>query len=206
MSAHRLSPLVVAFGLAACAHAPSPGSAAAPGSTQETSTMTPTASASQAFSPRIDAEQSLLRLLALIRSSKTIQDITTERLQQTFEVTFTVDSGRSGFGERLTREWWSSIELDPKHPYGARVEFSFRPDQPGSYPPFSEICKIDFDRFAAELQTMGFSRETYRAEHNRVIHDLFQREGLSVTVYTRGEADSPPEKITHACVQMVLIN
>ena len=31
-------------------------------------------------------------------------------------------------------------------------------------------------------------------------------EGLTVTVYTRGEADSPPEKITHACVQMVLIN
>ena len=62
------------------------------------------------------------------------------------------------------------------------------------------------DRFAAELQTMGFSRETYRAEHNRVIHDLFQREGLTVTVYTRGEADTPPEKITHACVQMVLIN
>jgi hypothetical protein len=206
MSAYRLSILFVALGLAACAHSQSPDRSVSPGATQETSAMTPTATASQAFSPRVDAEQSLLRLLELIRGSKTVQDITTERLQHTFGVEFTVDSGRSGFGERLTRDWWSSIELDPKHPYGARVEFSFRPDQPGAYPPFSDICKIDFDRFAAELQKMGFSRETYRAEHNRVIHDLFQREGLTVTVYTRGEADSPPEKITHACVQMVLVN
>lgn len=168
--------------------------------------MTPTATASQAFSPRLDAEQSLLRLLELIRGSKTIADITPERLHTIFGVDFTVASGRSGFGERLTRDWWSSLELDPDHPYGPRFEFSFRPDQTGAYPPFSDICQIDFDHFAAELQKMGFSRETYRAEHNRVIHDLFQRDGLTVTVYTRGEADSPPEKITHACVQMVLIN
>jgi len=206
MSAHRLSLLFAALGLAACAHAPSPDSSASPGSIQETPAMTSTATASQAFSPRLDAEQSLLRLLEMIRGSKTVQDITADRLQQTFGVEFTVASGRSGFGERLTRDWWSSIELDPDHPYGARVEFSFRPDQAGTYPPLTDICKVDFDRFAAELQKMGFSRETYRAEHNRVIHDLFQRDGLSVTVYTRGEADNPPEKITHACVQMVLIN
>ena len=58
----------------------------------------------------------------------------------------------------------------------------------------------------AAAEVIEDHRETYRAEHNRVIHDLFQREGLTVTVYTRGEADNPPEKITHACVQMVLIN
>ncbi len=205
MSAHRFSPLIVALGLAGCAH-PSPDRTAAPGSTQEIHVMTSTAAASQGFSPRVDAEQSLLRLLDLIRDSKTVQDITTDRLQTTFGVPFTLESGRSGFGERLTADWWSSIEFDPTHPRGPRVEFSFRPDQPSAYPPFTAICGIDFDRFAAELQAMGFSRETYRAEHNRIIHDLFQREGLAVTVYTRGEADSPPEKIAHACVRMVLIN
>lgn len=168
--------------------------------------MTSNATASQAFSPRLDAEQSLLRLLDLIRGSKTIQDINAERLQQTFGVAFASDSARLGFGERLTGDWWSSFELDPASASGPRFEFNFRPDPPGTYPPLTDICKIDFDRFAAELQTMGFSRETYRAEHNRVIHDLFQREGLTVTVYTRGEADNPPEKISHACVRMVLVN
>ena len=211
MSVHRLSALLIASlliasGLTACAHAPSPASAASASSAKEIFNMTSTAAASQVFAPRLDAEQSLLRLLELIRDSKTVQDITAERLQRTFDVAFAAASGRLGFGERLTRDWWSSLELDPAHPYGARFEFSFRPDPPGTYPPLSDICGINFDRFAAELQTMGFSRETYRAEHNRVIHDLFQRPGLTVTVYTRGEADSPPEKITHACVQMVLIN
>ena len=168
--------------------------------------MTPTATASQALSPRLDAEQSLLRLLDLIRESRTIRDITAERLQQTFGVAFASDAGRLGFGERLTGDWWSSFEFDPANTYGPRFEFTFRPDPPGTYPPLGDICKVDFDRFAAELQTMGFKRETYRGEHNRVIHDLFQREGLTVTVHTRGEADDPPEKITHACVLMVLIN
>ena len=156
--------------------------------------------------PTHTAEALLERLLTLVRDSRGILDFTAARVRRAFEVEFVSDEGRLGFGERLDRDWWSSIELDPTHPYGARVEFSFRPDQAGTYPPFTGICQIDFDRFAAELQKMGFSRETYRAEHNRVIHDLFQREGLTVTVYTRGEADAPPEKITHACVQMVLIN
>lgn len=168
--------------------------------------MTSNATASQAFSPRLDAEQSLLRLLDLIRDIKTIQDIDAERLQKTFGVAFAADSGRLGFGERLTGDWWSSFEFDPANSYGPRFEFTFRPDPPGTYPPLSDVCKVDFDRFAAELTKMGFSRETYRAEHNRVIHDLFQRPGLSVTVYTRGEADNPPEKISHACVLMVLVN
>ena len=167
--------------------------------------MTSTAP-SQAFSPRLDAERSLLRLLDLIRDSRTIRDITAERLQQIFGVAFASDDGRLGFGERLTGDWWSSFEFDPASTDGPRFEFSFRPDPPGTYPPLSDICKVDFDRFAAELQTMGFKRDTYRGEHNRVIHDLFQREGLTVTVHTRGEADNPPGKITHACVRMVLIH
>ena len=124
---------------------------------------------SQAFSPRLDAEQSLQRLLDLIRDSRTIRDITAERLQQTFGVAFGSDAGRLGFGERLTGDWWSSFEFDPANTDGPRFEFSFRPDPPGTYPPLSDICKVDFDRFAAELQTMGFKRETYRGEHNRVI-------------------------------------
>ena len=162
--------------------------------------MTSTTSAS----PRLDAEQSLLRLLELIRGSRSIDGITADRLQQTFGVTFDAEAGVLGFGERLTRDWGSSFEFDPAD--GGRFEFAFMPEPAGSYPPMGEICRLDFDRFAAELQAMGFRRETYRGEHNRVIHDRFERAGLTVTVYTRGEADEPPAKITHACVLRVLVN
>jgi hypothetical protein len=168
--------------------------------------MTPTATASQSFSPRLDAEQSLLRLLDLIRDSKTVADITPARLQATFGVPFDESNGRFGFAEQLSRDWWSSFELDPKRAYGTQFEFAFRPSQPDAYPAATEICAVDFDRFAAELQKQGFSRETYRAEHNRVIHERFERPGLAVTVYTRGESDATPEKVTHACVQMVHVH
>mgnify|MGYP003472085268 FL=1 len=162
--------------------------------------MTSTTSAS----PRLDAEQSLLRLLELIRGSRSIDGITADRLQQTFGVTFDAEAGVLGFGERLTRDWGSSFEFDPAD--GGRFEFAFMPEPAGSYPPMGEICRLDFDRFAAELQAMGFRRETYRGEHNRVIHDRFERAGLTVTVYTRGEADEPPAKTTHACVLRGLVN
>lgn len=168
--------------------------------------MTPNATAPQALAPQLDAERSLLRLLDLIRDSRTIDDMDADRLRTTFGVAFAADAGRLGFGERLTGDWWSSFEFDPADTSGPRFEFGFRPDPPGTYPPLGDLCRIDFDRFAAELAEMGFLRETRRGEHGRVIHDLFQREGLTVTVYTRGEADDPPEKITHACVLRVLID
>ena len=78
--------------------------------------MTSAAAAPQVFSPRLDAEQSLLRLLELIRGSKTVQDITPARLQQIFDVEFTAASGRFGFGEHLTRDWWSLHDFTPSDP------------------------------------------------------------------------------------------
>jgi hypothetical protein len=200
MSTHRLSALSCALVLGACAHSSASTDAASPGSAQETSAMTSTTS----VSPRLDAERSLSGLLALIRSLRSVRDIDADRLQRTFGVPFDAEADVLGFGERLTGDWSSSFEFDPAD--GGRFEFAFLPEPAGSYPSMSEICRIDFDRFAAELQAMGFRRETYRGEHNRVIHDRFERDGLIVTVHTRGEADDPPAKITHACVLRVLLN
>ena len=114
--------------------------------------------------------------------------------------------GRLGFGERITRDWWTAMELDPASANGPRFEFSFRPDDPAAYPSASAICAFDFDRFAAALTAAGFRRETYRGEHGRVIHDTFERDALTVTVQTRGENDDSPDKIAHACVKTVLVD
>lgn len=193
-------PLVLA--LAACAHGPSSRDRSA----KENAPMTTTATAAEAFAPKLDAEQSLRRLLDLIRSSRSVSDITAERLREVFGVSFSEASGRHGFAERLTRDWWSSFELDPNSAYGPRFEFAFRPDPPNANPAASAICALDYKAFAAELEAMGFRHETYRAEHNRIIHEQFERPGMTVQVYTRGEAETPPEKTAHACVQMVLVN
>lgn len=156
--------------------------------------------------PTHTAEALLERLLTLVRDSRGIEDFTAARVRRAFEVEFVADEGRLGFGERLDRDWWSSIELDPDGPYGPSFELAFRPDRSGTYPSASAICGFDYARLAAELAAMGFEHETCYGEHGRVVHESFERAGLSLTVHTRGEADEPPAKITHACVLRVIVN
>ena len=155
--------------------------------------------------PRLDARDALGRVLDLIRGCRGVEDIDAARLREVFGVEFHEHAGRLGFGERVSREWWTAFEWDPAHPYGPRFEFSFRPDLPGSHPDAGDICTIDAEAFAAELAAMGFAREIRRAEHGRPIREDFERPGMTVEVYARGEADAPPEKISHACVQRVCI-
>lgn len=168
--------------------------------------MTSASAAGQAFAPRLDAEQALLRLLDLIEGSGSVAEITPERLRAVFDLPFTERSGRLGYAEQLTSEWWSSYELDAARALGPRFEFAFRPAQPETFPSAGDICKVDFARFAAALQAQGFRRETYRAEHGRVLYERFERGGLTVTVHPRGESDASPEKIAHSCVSMVHIH
>jgi hypothetical protein len=190
----------LAFALSACAH---PSAPPAPSSAHEESVMSPHAQAAKPLSPRLDAEHSLQKLLDLLRAAHRIEDIDGAALKRAFGVDFASHDGRLGFGEQITAEWWSSIELDPKPPYGPRLEFAFRPADPNGYPSATDLCALDFDRFAGELVAAGFQRETYRGEHDRVIHDTFTRDALKVTVETRGENDDSPEKIAHACVKTV---
>ncbi len=168
--------------------------------------MPPMMTAEPISPPTRTAEALLERLLTLIRDSREIQDFTAARVRRAFEVDFVSDEGRLGFGERLNREWWSSIELDPDGPYGPSLELAFRPDRSGTFPPATDICGFDYPRLAAELIAMGFEHETCYGEHGRVVHESFERAGLSLTLHTRGEADEPAAKITHTCVLRVIVN
>jgi hypothetical protein len=201
MSIPHVSPFVpLFFALAACAHASSAGVRCA----RQNAPMKNRAA--ESFAPRLDAEQSLRRLLDLIRDSRRVGEITAERLREVFGVASTESSGRHGFAERLDRDWSWSFELDPNSAYGPRFEFAFRPDPPNATPAATAICAMGYKAFAAELEAMGFRHDSYRAEHNRIIHEQFERPGMTVQVYTRGEAEAPHQRVAHACVQMVLVN
>ena len=200
MSVFRLAPLVPALALAACIH-----SAASTGPTRETPAMTPSA-ATQTLSPRLDAEQSLLRVLELIGGLRSIADIDMDRLASVFGLPFAERNGRFGYAEQLTPEWWSSYEWDPQRRLGAQFEFAFRPAQPETDPAAGDICSVDVERFAAELERQGFARDTYRAEYGKVIHERFQRPKLTVTVYVRGESDASAQQAAHACIMMIHIH
>jgi len=172
-------------------------------SPQDASTMTIASSNAKAYSPRLDAEQALSRLVELIRGTRAIGEISAENLHAAFGVPFNENGGRFGFAEQLSADWWSSLEWDPTRSLGPQFSLTFVPVDPDRHAPATAICGLDFQRFATELQHAGFERETYRTEHSRVIHDRFQRDGLSVTVYIRGESDASPEKIAHACIEMI---
>lgn len=160
--------------------------------------------------PALDAQRALSCLLDLIRGIRDVGDIDSVRLRRIFGVEFREAGGRLGFGEQVSRDWWTAFEWDPAHPSGPRFEFSFQPAVPGTHPPASAICAMDADAFAASLMAMGFMREARHAEHGRPSHDVFERPGFErpgvvINVHTRGEADEPAEKIAHACVERVHI-
>lgn len=173
--------------------------------------------------PKLTAEQALLRLLELIRTSKTIADFTPERLSEVMKVPITAWDEGYGFGEAATAQWnhgftvemWPSpVGRGPKVPM---FEFMFNPRPRGMSPSMIDICQVDFDRFTAELEAMGFRRShNYDSPpsppigepalpHGRLINDAFYRPDVRVEVYPRGEANDPVEKITHDCVERVVI-
>lgn len=180
-------------------------------SAKETSVMTKTSRTdgtgkdSTSINPKLNAEHVLLRLLELIRSSKSAAEFTQEHLSRVMGVEMPVHApGEYGFGEKITPDWWYSLEMRVKPKTGGRFNFRFD-SAPGTSLPMTDICQIDFDQFTAALEEMGFTRQRYYGEHGRFINDWFERGNMRVEVYPRGEADDPIDKISHKCVEMVLI-
>lgn len=161
---------------------------------------------SAAINPRLNAEQVLLRLLELIRSSKSAADFTQEKLSKVMGIEMPSHApGEYGSGEQITPDWWYGMEMRVKPRTGARFNFSFD-SAPGTDPPMTDICQVDFDQFTAALEAMGFARQRYYGEHGRYIKDWFDNANMRIEVYPRGERVWTPEKDSgRACVQMVLI-
>lgn len=157
-----------------------------------------------AAAPRLDSEQALTRLLALIRSSERVEDFTPERLTQAFGVPVRVfEPDYWGFGEPLSARWSYSIEGRRPPKIGARFAFSFN-DGPGDAPPIDDVCGVDYATFTAELEAMGFDRRPYHGEHGRFLHDRFDRPGMSMQVLPLGEPRVPGRQ-ARICVKAVLI-
>lgn len=155
--------------------------------------------------PVLNAEQVLTRLLALIRTSHSVDQFTREYLSEKMGVPFaTHKPGQHVFGEPVTTDWSYVMEMDENLKPSPRFSFDFRSD-PGTSPPMSDICQLDFERFKSELEAMGFSSEPYYGEHGRLINFTFYRPSLYVEVVPEGEADEPIKKISHRCVKMILI-
>ena len=156
--------------------------------------------------PKPDAETALSKVLELIRSSKGIDDFTPERISEVTGLRMNFDGpDRFGAGEQLTDEWRYSIEMDKETANGSQFMFSFDPSIIGQLPPATAICGMDFDAFATALEQMGFKKETWYAEHGRILKYTFDSDHMYVSVRTEGEDDAPPEKLAHQCIRMVIV-
>jgi hypothetical protein len=173
--------------------------------------------------PKITAEQALQRVLELIRTSKTIADFTSERVQQVMGVPLKSWEGGFGFDEPVTPAWHHGFSMEKIFDSSTgtrrpRFEFAFSPNPPDSEPSMRDICPVDVDHFEAALQAMGFTGQSVydsppqplpgqeRLLHGRRMYDSFDRPGLRVQVYPQWEHALTPETgMGRMCVKQVYI-
>ena len=167
------------------------------------------------FPVAITVEQALTRLLELIRTSKTSYDFTPARLGKVMQVPIAPgEGGRNGYGQGglVTPQWnlGFGVDLD----WAGTFELSLNPRPIGTSPSLTGLCQMDFDRFTAELEAMGFTRpHPYRSPpqpppgeeslpHGGLMYDYFDGPGMGIHVYPQGESDENPG---HLCVEKVMI-
>lgn len=152
------------------------------------------------------AEQLLLHVLELIKSTRSASALTMERVSTVMQrPAQSFGPGHFGYGGKVTPEWGYGLDIKKAGSPGARLDLDFIDTTPDQSAPTTEICQIDFDRFSAELTGVGFARETVRGEHGRAVYEQFQGHGLSVIVDRIGDASTPPENAPPACVLHVTV-
>ncbi len=179
-----------------------------------------TATGATSASPRLNAEQVLTRLLGVIRDSKSTREITSEHLGREMGVEFlTEEPGYHVFGEELAPGWGYGVELyDSVTPVRShRLLFSFNGD-PGADPGVAGLCKPDFGQFTAELEQMGFVRNSHydsppqpppgapRLPRGSWMYDHFDRPGMHIEVHPQWTIPSSPGEAGRECVRMILIS
>lgn len=166
----------------------------------------PTSSQADTQSQSPTAELLLLRLIDLIKQSKSVRDLTPDRVSAVMQqpVTFFTPD-RFGYRGPLTADWRFTLDVRTVNSVTERLDLDFIDRTANRSATATEICQIDFDRFASEMAKAGFSRTTINGEHGTVVYDRFDRPNLSIKVSTRGEAPDPLEKAQHSCVQLVTV-
>jgi hypothetical protein len=205
--------LLLLLSLSACAHVQTDSNISSNSSKDAQMNNTNHSDHSSDLKPELNAEKALQGVLTLIRNHKQVSEFTAERLSQIFHAKVQYakdDPNRYGFGESLSSDWSYNFDVnnktkDLKGKEWSKFNFSFNPNTPGTYPNINSICTMNFDKFTAELESMGFKREHYYGEHGRWIYDEFSNTAMRIHVYLEGEAEVSADKRPHACVKMIEI-
>jgi len=147
-----------------------------------------------------------LQLIKLIQQSKSVQDLTPDRVSAVMQqpVTFFTPD-RFGYRGPLTSDWDYTLEIEDTKSSGRRMDLEFVDATPGRTASAGEICQLDFDEFSSHLERIGFARTTIHGEHGILVFDRFERPELSILVSSIGESRLTPEKTRHRCVRLVTV-
>lgn len=152
------------------------------------------------------ADQLLARLLILIKDTASAKELTIEHVSAAMQhPAQTFGPGHFGYGGKLTERWSYGLEVKKGGSTGVRLDLDFIDTTPTKSASATDICQLDFNRFAAELKAIGFAHDSVRGEHGRVVYERFQRQSLGVIVDRIGGASLPADTPTPACVRHVTV-
>lgn len=186
--------------LAGCTHARDcHASASAPDALVSSTYQAP---ATEAFT----AEQLLLGVLELIKNLDKADQLTLGRLSEAMrQPARAFGPGHAGYGGRLTDHWSFALELKRAETKRARLDLDFIDTTPEQSSVATDICALDFIRFASALKAAGFMQTTIYGEHGRIAYEMFARQDLGVVVDTAGEASTTSILTAHRCVRHVTV-
>ncbi len=181
--------------LSACAHTPI--------TPQSKGQVMNTTSTNQPETPHLTAEQATLTALRFIGSLRTAADLNPERFKEVTGVQLRMHPGPPisfHFGEYLSNAWGYGFEIraypQPTFEFG----FSTAPELWNQYPPMTDACTVDLQRFQAEMLKMGFVH-AYDTRVN-IMNRVFKKGGWYVSVGYVGESEQNPD---HLCISRVLV-
>ena len=149
--------------------------------------------------------QALQGILALIRVSNQVTDMTPDAMHRSFGVQTKATAKDSfGYGQRLPGNWAFGIERFVVPGRGTQVELGFDPI-PGMQAAPLTACEPNFAQFTAALESLGFNHRTRYGEHGRRISEIFWRQEISVEVAPYRAFSDNGEPLGPACVRTVRV-
>jgi hypothetical protein len=205
-SFHALTALALAALCASCAQPPHSPAQETPVTTTEIKPYRP--HTLEEF-PQFTPQEMGQRVLALIDSIKSSDELTLQRVQEVtgFPMERVSPPGiRYSFMIRLPESGWYyglGYRQDEKTKAGvAWFDLSNEADNKDIYhlPDMTPVC-LDYYTYVAALERMGF--EKTRDEHSdlgAIVATFYRRNNIGIQVRERREADQPEAKRQHACL------
>jgi hypothetical protein len=166
--------------------------------------------------PELTPEEIGRRLLRLIDSLKSFDELSDDRVRQMMRLPFVDATDEHGgfFAITLpTPNWLYGFiySVNPKYREltSAKLYFSSENERINSSltEDMESVCGLDFNDYETALNGMGFKREhASYDELGRLGALQYVRGGVRVQIIPRREANTPDTKLNHACVRSISIH